>query len=221
MNATALRNILLTATFFVAGNLQGSVVFSSNSSIVDPTQFNYNVPGSAAYQYSNVLVDPDPAWANAMPGSNWISFTNTTNPSGANFFQVPNGTVWAFYQDFTLSAADTTVNGSVSVMADDSTSVILNGHTLVSEASSVGNTYASCSDVVPNCKTVDTVVLPSTDFVTGVNVLEFDVAQRAGTSYGLDYSGTAGVPEPATMGMMGLGLIAAGVFGRKQLLKKK
>jgi hypothetical protein len=220
MNATAIRNIFLTAVFFAAGHLQATVIFSSNSSAADPTQFNSNVLGSTATQFSNVLVDPDPAWASAIPGSNWISFVNTTNPNAPNYFQVPDGTVWAFYQDFTLTAADTTANGSLSFLADDSASVLLNGHVLVSEASSAGNTYAHCSDVVPNCTAVDTIVLPASDFVTGVNVLEFDVAQRAGTSFGVDYSGTAGVPEPATMGMMGLGLIAAGVLGRKKFLKK-
>ncbi len=133
-----------------------------------------------------------------------------------------NGTVVSFFQNFVLTAADLSTNGTVSLYADDSSSVVLNNTTLLSEASSAGNTYSTCSDTKPNCVSLTTVVLPSTYFVLGNNVLRFDVAQRAGSSYGLDYAGSAGAasaPEPSTWAFMASGFVALGAGLRKRLTR--
>ena len=214
MLKSTLRTILFGASFLAAGSLQATVIFDSNSTVSDPTESN-----TSGF---NIVIAKNPAWANPLPGSNWISFENTGDPSSPGFVTVPNGTVVAFYQNFTLTAAGASVNGTVSVLADDSTSVILNGHTLVTEASFIGNGYSTCSDTVPNCVTADTVVLPSADLVTGVNVLEFDTAQRAGSSFGLDYAGSAGsAPEPSTMVLMGTVLLGVATWGRRRLTASK
>src|ERR1700722_18720983 len=36
-------------------------------------------------------VDPNPNWAPALAGSNWVSFTTTGNPSDAGYYVVPDG----------------------------------------------------------------------------------------------------------------------------------
>ena len=216
MQTTTVRTALFAAALLAGGHLQATVIFNSNSTAADPNQYNTSTSASSP----NVIISPNTAWAAALPGSNWISFENTGDPSSQGFQTVPNGTVVSFFQNFYLNTAGATVNGTISVLADDSTSVILNGTTLVPEASQVGNSYSTCSDTAPNCVAVETLVLPSADLKVGKNVLEFDVAQRAGSSFGLDYSGTAGVPEPGTVGLMGLGMLAVGILGRKFNLAK-
>jgi hypothetical protein len=107
-------------------------------------------------------------------------------------------------------------------MADDSTSVILNGVILVSEASTTNNHYRTCSDFEIGCRGAYMVNLPVNLLRTGDNVLEFQVGQRAGSSFGLNYYGQivepvpAAVSEPATLPLLITGLVGfAGTIRRK------
>ena len=214
-----IRHLLILAAAAASSSLTaGTIQFTSNSTTADSSENNSNG--------NNVVIQKNPAWANPIAGSQWISFENTGDPSSPGFQTLPNGTIVKFYQNFSLSASDTKVNGTVSLYADDSSSVVLNGFVLQPEASGVNNTYGTCSDTKPNCVALSTVVLPSADFKTGVNVLEFDVAQRAGSSFGLDYSGSAGAatsggptttPEPSTWAFMATGILALGAGMRKRI----
>ena len=59
---------------------------------------------------------------------------------------------------------------------------------MIAEAPTTNNTYNTCSDFDIGCK--GAYVIDLTNYLlTGNNVLQFDVAQRAGSSYGLDYYG--------------------------------
>ena len=90
-------------------------------------------------------------------------------------------------------------------MADDSTSVLLNGHLLIAEAPTTTNRYRTCSDFDIGCRGAYLINLNTDYLVAGDNVLDFFVGQRAGYSYGLDYYGeinqissqTTAVPEPS------------------------
>jgi hypothetical protein len=80
----------------------------------------------------------------------------------------------------------------------------LNGALVVPEASMVGNAYSVCSDAAPTCRShTVTDILPW--LAIGENEIRFDVAQRGGWSYGLNYAVGIGwlgepvsVPEPGT-----------------------
>ncbi len=199
--------LLAAATYSVNA---ATIKFSSNATAADSTQNN-----SIG---NNIVIQKNPGWLDPIAGSQWISYANTGDPSSSGFISPANGTVVSFFQYFTLTAADLTTNGTVSLLADDSAATLLNGHTLQSEAPSAGNTYGTCSDTKPNCTAVTTVTLSSQYFVVGRNKLQFDVAQRAGSSYGLDYSGSAGTtaPEPATWAFMASGALAFAVGLRKR-----
>lgn len=203
--------LALMLVFTVGAAHANTITLASTGTTADPGQTN---------AMGNTIVIPaDDAWAAALPGSQWVSYT-TTSDMNSNFVIVPNGTVVAFYDTFTITG--TVASASITVMADDTTSVILNGHLLVADAPTTNNTYATCSDFAIGClaSTALTVNLPSADFVTGQNTLEFDVEQVAGWSYGLDYAGTIDDPSP-TPEPASLLLFASGAFAVAGVLRKK
>ena len=167
---------------------------------------------------STVAISPNSNWAPALSGTSWVSFGLTGDTQDPGFSVVPNGTVVSFYDVFNVPGVAT--GGSLTVMADDSATVILNGVTLVGEASASGNTYAICSDFGIGCLRPTTFDLPTSVLKTGSNTLEFQVAQRNGVSFGLDYSGfvtdPVATPEPGSGILLGLGLLAMAVFGLRR-----
>jgi len=170
---------------------------------------------------ATIAIAPNAAWAKALPGSSWVSVGPTGDTSAASFVAVPNGTVVSFFDVFDISG--TATGGSLTVMADDSATVLLDGVILMTEATSTGNTYGTCSDFGIGCVLPTTINLPASFLQSGLNTLEFQVAQRAGSSFGLDYSGSVidpiEIPEPASGSMLGVGLLifSAFVFRHTQL----
>ena len=165
-----------------------SVTLASLGTAADSGEYNNSST------HDTIAIDPNSAWSSALGTSSWVSFTTSGNTGASNYVQVANGTVTSFFDSFSLSGTPT--SGSIEVMADDSTSVILNGHLLIAEASTTNNTYSTCSDFAIGCKGAYVIDLPTDYLVTGDNLLEFDVAQRAGVSYGLDYYGTINRQPP-------------------------
>lgn len=168
-----------------------------------------------------MVIQKHPGWANPLPGSEWISFAQTGNPAAPGYQIVPNGFVMSVYDSFEISSAQ---SSSVTFMADDSAALYVNGGLVVAEASMNGNHYSTCSDVAPGCleRTAMTVYL--TPFlVTGTNHIRFDVAQRAGWSFGLNYRidvKDASVPEPASAGIVSVALVLMLAFGIVKVLDR-
>jgi hypothetical protein len=157
-------------------------------------------------------LNPDGAWAAAGPNSVWVSNNAGSGPTG-NITQ-PAG-IYSYTTTFTTLSSS--YSGSISVLADDTSDVIFNGHMLLPE----GNLGADlhCASGAPNCTTPTLVTLPTADFVNGLNTLQFDVQQTV-ASTGLDFSGSvtslAAVPEPTTLFLLGTGLIvSAGALLRR------
>lgn len=188
-----------------------------------------NVSSSAANTLNNsgsstVNIVPHPAWASAFPGSHWVSNAPTGDPASPGYLIIPNGTVITFSQAFNLNGPVT--DASLSVMADDTTSVMLNGM-LIYAATNLGvDGYPLCSAQPIGCLMSTRKDFGLADlqaaFQIGVNTISFGVVQRNAVSFGLDYAGSvtdlagasASMPEPLSFGLIGVGLVSFSLLRR-------
>jgi len=200
----------------VSGVLSGATItFASQGTPSDPNEWN-SLGGTIA-------IAPHPAWAAALPGSSWVSYFNTGDPASPYYMSPSNGTVVSFFELLTLPWEPNTA--TITYRADDSAAFYINSVLVRPEAPGSGNTYKLCSDFPVGCKANTEVTMDITSYLqTGANTLRFDVAQRNGVSFGLNYLGSADgprrgienpVPEPATFGLIGTSLLGIGLWRRK------
>jgi PEP-CTERM motif len=165
--------------------------------------------------FATVNISSNPAWAAALSGSSWISYEQSGNPNSPGFVSPPNGTFVTFTDSFFI--AGTPTGGVINVLADDTSSVLLNGSLLKSAGTQTG---AHCSSNGIGCLSITEGNLTLTGaLVSGENTISFGVKQQAGSSFGLDYSGTinyTATPEPSTLALLGLPLLALGLLRRKR-----
>ena len=129
------RHLLILATATLSANA-ATIQFFSNSTAAAPSENN-----SVG---SNVVIAKNPAWTNPIAGSQWISYASTGDPSAAGFTSPANGTVVSFFQNFILSAAGPLQEWNRFALRRRFLVRGSHGITLLSEASSAGNTYGTC-----------------------------------------------------------------------------
>ncbi len=160
---------------------------------------------------------PNPTWPATLPGSEWISYGPTGDPTDPGYFIPPDGTEVIFNTTFDLSGP--IAAGSLTVMAEDFSSVILNGHTLKTVNLAADSI---CLNVSIGCSTDGVFTFSSLlpYLVDGANTLSFGVVEMNGTSFGLDFAGSitddTETPEPATLAFIGGGLIALAAIRRRK-----
>jgi PEP-CTERM motif-containing protein len=218
---TAVKRTLGKLTILVAVVLLASTAVYADNVVLASLGTAANSGETNSSGNPTITIDKNAAWADPLGTSSWVSYVNSGNTSGAGYVQVANGTTVSFLDHFTLSGTPT--SGWLEVMADDSTSVSLNGHMLVAEASTTNNHYNTCSDFGIGCKGAYLINLGDylNDLQVGDNVLQFDVSQHAGSSYGLDYFGqidpeTASVPEPGSLFLLATGFSALALRLRRR-----
>lgn len=191
--------VFLTAT--KPASADSIVTLASLGTSADAGQTNSNG--------ATIAISQNPHWANALPGSSWVSYTSTGNPNASGFVTVPNGTIVTFSDTFNLAGPAT--SGTLDVMADDSATVLLNGVSLIGETLT-NNPYNICSNFGVGCQKPTVLDLPTSLLQTGANTLQFEVAQRDGSSFGLDYVSSitdpVSTPESASGILLALGLAA-------------
>jgi hypothetical protein len=173
-----------------------------------------------------INITKNPAWANPLPGTSWVSLVNTGDPSSPGFTEYPNGTTVLFTHTFNLPTNFVVQSAMLSVYLDDSGTGNLNNNRLYNTSSTPA---PYCMGTPPGCVTSTLYTSNVTSMVTGgTNVFTTTAVQIGLSSFGanwrLDVSGyekcdpPGEIPEPSTFAFLSLGgtLCAVAVAKRKR-----
>ncbi len=173
----------------------------NSATAYDPLNSTVNSGSTSTFDIS-----PGTVWHSAIGTSSWVSFNAATGPTSS--LVVPNGD-YIYSTTFNLGSTASADTGTLSVLADDTVSIFLNGALILQSAGPMGpnNSYAKCSDVGPNC--ITPLTFNFTGFTAGLNTLTFDVKQVNLVDEGLDFSGSISspMPEPLPLVLLGTGLL--------------
>lgn len=213
------------------------VVFASTYALADTIQLGSYATGAASMGDANTALNyagfnatsttpstgtgtsftlsPGSSWGAPVANSTWVGEAANAGPVGTTN---PALGYYTFTTTFTALSSGA-YSGILSLMADDTAEVLLNGTVLVPFGTLGADTH--CASGMPSCTVADNVTLSGLTLLSGANAntLTF-VVQQAGNfgSAGTDPSGvdfdamlvSGAVPEPGTLGLMATGLAVIG-----------
>ncbi len=156
-----------------------------------------------------------PAWEpNHAPDAVWISYNDTGYQGRYSQPFMDHTPVMDVIFNFNLPSAGLM---NLKVWADDSADVVVDGVQLIGAAF----TQSTCSGTVIGCVHQDggSFVQALSAGAHNVTITAYQVGTGTNTTdnpFGVLAVGSVNTPEPATLGMMGAGLIALAVFGRRR-----
>jgi len=167
-------------------------------SLSAPTAATTGASSSTTY----VVTNPG-SWHSAISGTSWVS-NSALSGQGCSGSQCDANDLF-YYYDTTFTATGGTYKGTISVMADDTAEVLLNGVVIMSFGSIGSDSY--CATGQPNCVSAYTIDLTGISLLAGENTLTIIDAQTGYSGAGVDAAASlVKTPEPSSMLLIGTGL---------------
>jgi len=173
-----------------------------------------------------VLSNIEPEWTLPTGGADWISYENSgwSTITNSAIITVPNTSSQntpsaVFTQTFT--DVNSPLDLSITVWADDSAAVFLDGTQISGNANFTQTPGIYCAPTGITCDGLGSTFTVN-NLAAGTHTLTFDVYQVGGGSFGLMYSGTVTdnaqtlTPEPGSYALLGMGLVALALFRVKR-----
>jgi hypothetical protein len=217
--------LALADTIQLGSFASGAVALGDANTAMNYAGYSATSMAPSSGTASTYTLSPDTVWAAPVANSTWVGFAPTAGPVGTSN---PAFGYYTFTTSFTAAVpGGAPYDGTLSLMADDTAEVLLNGTVLV-PFGFLGSD-AHCADGSPSCLVADNVSLSNLVLLGGTdaNTLTF-VVQQAGTGptggtldpSGVDFDASlSAVPEPSTFALMAIGALAIGgaTFGKKAL----